>query len=876
MRATIAHAVLLSLIAATSLSAMAAAAPAPSSGPSPAASPSDYQQFVAGLSPQSGLFTLWRKNGKVYIELRKEQLDTDFIETSTPGTGMGGLGVTPGNPYYQSARIMRFSRQDDNVLITFPNTSFVAPDGSPSALAISQNFPPSVLAVAPVVASDSASGDVVIDASPFLGDVADITDGIRGVSADPQSQYRLDRSRTVFGQSKAFADNVILEADQTWVTDLPDASVDNLVDPRSFQLKMKYNISKAPPIDSYRPRLADDRVGYYPVILLNYGDDLTRARQLRYIMRWDVRALDPSKRLSPAVHPMVYYLSDTIPFEFRQPIKDALLTWNRAFEKIGISGAVEVRDQPVDPNWDPDDINVNVVHWLTQSYNGGYAQAGTVWDPRTGQILKTSIVIDSDLVHFAGLAARDYIAPTIDARIQGAPFGAERDYGAEERASAAFGAYALAAMGDPLSQSQLLAYAQNFLKSIVLHESGHEWGLQHNFIGSDAYSAKQVQSKAFTSNNGIVNSVMEYTPVNLWPRGTSRGSLFQTVLGPYDYYAIRWGYSPIPGAATPQAELPTLSRWAQAWQQPQYRFAMDEDVQWGTGHAIDPRVNQFDLTNDNIGWCGAQLSIADDLVSKISKRFTAPGDTHDAQQQAFAAAWRVIARCVSFANHYVGGEYVSRAHVGDPGAPSPLTAVSRSDERRAFNLLQSRLLGPQAFSYPAQTLRQMVYSEWVTDFPQPVWAYNPPLRHDVPVATLAEALQAATLSRLFQPSMLQRLDDLSLKYPPGATMSLADLFSWTQAAVYGDLRSGKAPTEIHRSVQQWYARLLAGIVLAPAAGTPFDAQSLARAQLVDLRSALGEPRGRTGLDPLTAAHYASLQALVEKTLNAQIAMPPGA
>jgi hypothetical protein len=853
---------------------VAHAAPSPSPAASPANAPGDYVKFVDGLTAQRGLFTLWRKDGKVFMELTKDQLDRDFIETSTPATGMGGLGVTPGNPYFQFARIMRFSRKDDNIVITFPNTSFVAPDGSPAALAVTQNFPPSVLAIAPIVATDETDGNVLIDASPFLGDVADIEDGIRGISDNPESQYHLDKSKTYFGDAKAFPDNVIIEADQTWVTGLPDPSVDNLIDPRSFQLKMKYNITSAPPMGSYAPRIADDRVGYYPVIMLNFGNDLARARQLRYIMRWDVRASDPSKPMSQAVNPMVYYLSNTIPFEYRQPIKDALLTWNKAFEKIGISGAVLVRDQPSDPTWDPDDIRVNVVHWLTQAYNGGYAQAGTVFDPRTGQILKTSIVIDADLVRFGSISAQDFIAPTVDTTASSGPFGAEQQYGAEKRESGAFGLYALTAMGAPLSQSQLLKYTQDFLKSIVLHESGHEWGLQHNFIASEAYSPKQLQSKAFTSRYGLTNSVMEYTPTNLWPHGTPQGDFFQTVLGSYDYYVIHWGYARIPGAPTPQAEVATLSRWAQAWQQPMYRFDMDEDVQWANGHSIDPRVNQFDLTSDNIGWCDAQISIADDLISKIPSRFTHVGDSHDMQQQAFGAAWRQIARCMSIANHYVGGEYVSRAHIGDPGAPLPLTTVSRSEARRAYDLIDRRLLGASAFSYPAQTLRQMVYTEWVTDFPQPAWAYSPPLRHDVPVATLAEAVQAATLTRLFQPTMLQRLDDLSLKYPAGSTMGLADLFSWTQSAVYGDLRNGGRSNEIHRSVQQWYAHKLAQIVLAPMPGTPYDAQSLARAELVDLQSDLRSASGRS-IDSLTAAHVAGLQALVNQALDARIVVPAG-
>jgi hypothetical protein len=761
------------------------------------------------------------------------------------------------------------------VIITFPNTSFVAPDGSPAALALSQNFPPSVLSVSPVVTSDSVTGNVVIDASPFLGDVADIEDGIRGISDNPQSQYHLDRGKTYFGDTKSFPDNVIIEADQTWVTGQPDPTVDNLIDSRSFQLKMKYNITPAPAPGSYTPRIADDRVGYYPVILLNYGDDLKRARQLRYIMRWDLRPSTPSMGISQAANPMVYYLSNTIPFEYRQPIREALLNWNKAFEKIGINNAVVVRDQPTDPNWDPDDIRVNVVHWLTQAYNGGYAQAGTVFDPRTGQILKTSIVIDSDLVLFGGLTAQDFIGPTIDAPATDSPFGSEREYGEQARESAIFGLSALNAMGAPLSRAQTLKYTQDFLKSIVFHESGHEWGLQHNFIASEAYSAKQLQSKSFTSRYGVTNSVMEYTPINLWPHGTSQGTLFQSTLGPYDYYVIHWGYARIAGASNPLSEVPTLSHWAQAWQQPWYRFDMDEDVQWANAHAIDPRVNQFDLSNDNIGWCDAQIKIADNLISKVPTRFNHAGDTHDAQEQAFFAGWRQLARCMAVANHYVGGEYVSRAHIGDPGAPLPLTAVTRSDARRAFDLLDRRLLGASAFSYPAQTLRQLVYTEWVTDFPQPVWAYNPPLRHDLPISSLAETLQAFTLTRLFQPTMLQRLDDLSLKYPAGSTMSLSDLFAWTQDAVYRDLRTGGGSNEVHRSVQQWYARKLSQIVLKPAEGTPYDAQSLARAELVNLQSELQPAASGYGGDALYAAHLASLKAIVNQTLDARVALPPG-
>jgi hypothetical protein len=103
-------------------------------------------------------------------------------------------------------------------------------------------------------------------------------------------------------------------------------------------------------------------------------------------------------------------------------------------------------------------------------------------------------------------------------------------------------------------------------------------------------------------------------------------------------------------------------------------------------------------------------------------------------------------------------------------------------------------------------------------------------------------------------------------------MSLADLFAWTQDSVFRDLRTGAGSNEIHRSVQQWYAHKLAQIILAPMPGTPYDAQSLARAELVDLQSELQSAHGG---DALAAAHLASLRATVNQALDARIALPAG-
>lgn len=840
-----------------------AAGPAAPASP-PSGTPPPIADFTKGLTPQNGLLTLWRKEGKLYIEIAKNQLDTDFVQTAEPASGLGGYGVAVGLPYMEFARIMRFSRQDDKVVITWPNTSFVANGAAASAVA--KSFAPSVVAVAPIVAQDDTS--VIFDGSAFLGDVIDMQNYLRIVldtDHNPMAAYHLDPQRSYFGQSKAFPDNVIIEADQTYESIAPQSqsgvTLDNVPDARSVQVRVKYNIVQAPAAGTYTPRIADDRVGYYPDILLDYSRDNVHERQLRYILRWNFKR-----------GPLVYYIANDVPDQYRATIKAALLTWNNAFARIGMPNAVEVRQQPADPNWDEDDIRYNTVHWLTQSNSGGYAQAGVVFDPRTGELIKTSIVIDSDLMYSGYSEGQNFAGPSRTA-LHG--FAAhEAEFAAGARQSMNFGLWALRGMGKTGWNAAPPGYALQFLRYIVLHESGHNWGLQHNFIGTDAYTNKQLQSLAFTARNGVSNSVMDYIPVNLWPKGTPNGTYFQSVLGPYDYYAIHWGYAPVAGAQTPQAEVPALRRWASVWSDPRYRYENDEDVMWFNGHAIDPRVNHWDLSNDNLAWCQSQIAIGDSLMRSLASRYDEYEETHDPLRTGFEYAIGPFSGCATLASHYIGGEYLSRAHIGDPHSSLPLQAVSRTQSQRAFAMLDRYVLGEHAWKLSPHLLRSLTYTEWVTDFTQAPWQYDRPQRHDLPVSTIIEQIQRRTLNSFFVPTTLQRLDDVPLKYARGTAMTLSDLFAWTHRAVFGDLKDGgyASAGEIHRSLQQWYVRDLAHMVLAPETGTPYDAQSLARAGLVTLESEIAHAQ-HSGGDAMTQAHLASLAAVVHQALSAGVVIP---
>ncbi len=807
------------------------AAAQPTQTPAP---PKPYAAFVAGATVDPGLIPIVTKDGHVYLSIAKEQIGADFIETSVPNTGLGGFGPAAGEPYLAPARIIRFERVGNKIVMRWPNTFAQVTAGTPQGVAASQSLPNSVIALVPIVATDDSNGSVLIPADAFLTDLAGYQAAFDSTVGNPMHGYHIDPSRAFFTSTKAFPDNDVLRVSQTWASGDPD-TIDNAPDPRSVEVGVTYNIIAAPH-DGYVPRISDPRVGYFMQPLLNFQSDDLKTRNVNYVARWNFAPEHPGQP-SKATRPLVLYLSSTIPMQYRDTVKQALLTWNRAFNAIGILDAVQVLQQPEDPNWDPEDIHHNMIRWVDTTAPQYGAEALIVTDPRTGEELNVGVNVDA----IEGTAQRYFryiVAP---------------------------------ARGIADTQAAENAFKQQYLRSVVLHESGHDLGLQHNFMGSMAYTAKQLQSKAFTSRYGVATSVMEYAPVNVWPKGTPNGDYNQLVLGPYDYYAVKYGYGYVPNAATAEAEVPTLRRWASRWADPTYRFGSDEDAFFPGGHAIDPRVQQFDLTNHPLQWCATQGAMLRTLMNTVNRRFPKGGEAYDDARRAFLSQAGQYGRCAGMAAHTIGGEYLSRSAKGDPHATLPLTAVPRSEEVRAWHYLATGLFSDAAWTFNPNVLRTLTYSEVSSLTGGGSWVYNPSPRHDVSIVSLAANAQGAALAEMYAPLTLQRIDELSAKYSAGSTMSLADLFNWSYDTILGDVGNAKNGV-VRRNLQTRYARMMARMWVSPAVGTPDDARALARVALTRLAAAAGSA-GERRLDGTTAAQVAALAAIAKQALAATVASP---
>ena len=204
------------------------------------------------------------------------------------------------------------------------------------------------------------------------------------------------------------------------------------------------------------------------------------------------------------------------------------------------------------------------------------------------------------------------------------------------------------------------------------------------------------------------------------------------MLGPYDYYAVHYGYGYIPNATTPEMELPTLRQWASRWADPKYRFASDEDAgAFQSGHAIDPRVVQDDLTNKPLAWCAVQMGMYHHLMDNVSARFPENGMPYDEARSAFLTPLRQYLRCASFPAHSIGGEYLSRAQKGDPGNLVPLQPVSIvTISAQHGNSFQNGLFADAPWHFNPAVLRTLTYSE-VSSFrqAQPGRTRGQPPRH---------------------------------------------------------------------------------------------------------------------------------------------------
>ena len=142
-----------------------------------------------------------------------------------------------------------------------------------------------------------------------------------------------------------------------------------------------------------RPRMADPRIGIFYQGVSDFRNGDSGLKHIYYAQRWRLEPSDETAfRMGQLVEPkkpIVFYVDTLFPEAWKQPIREGILRWNQAFEKIGFRNVVRVMDFPKD---DPD-FNANNIKYSTIRYAPLWLdiQNSMHVDPRTGEIINADI-----------------------------------------------------------------------------------------------------------------------------------------------------------------------------------------------------------------------------------------------------------------------------------------------------------------------------------------------------------------------------------------------------------------------------------------------------------------------------------------------------
>ncbi|MEW6156261.1 MAG: zinc-dependent metalloprotease [Verrucomicrobiota bacterium] len=831
-----------------------------------------FDEVVKDMEVLKGFFTFYRKadENKVLMEIRPDQIDKIFLFASSVDQSVGERGLYAAQMWNDFPFF--FKRVGKNVQWIIKNPVFTAAPGSPAERATARSFPNSILGSARIQSQPHPERKSILInvADLFVADLPALAQALKEVYKP--SEYRFDKSNSHVNAVKPFPENVLLEIALHYTSDNPRTPSITLPDARSIPMVVKYDLSTLKDTN-YKPRLADDRVGHFITIQQDFTSDRPASPYRRYINRWHIEKKDPGAPLSPPKEPIVFWLENTIPVEYREWMKEGVLLWNKAFEKIGIKEAIVVKTQPDNADWDPADTRYNTIRWFA-GVDASFAIGPSRANPFTGQIYDADIGFSEGIIRSVRRQAEEFVAPVAPASFENAsPFAAALsrngrflcDYADGLAHQAAFGASVLDARGalTPELEQKLM---REFIIEVTAHEVGHTLGLRHNFRASTILQDSELHDVSKTSELSQSASVMDYNPIVLAGKGEKQGHFVPITLGPYDYWAIEYAYKPINGD-----EAAELAKVASRSADPHLPYATDEDA-LGTysAAAIDPLVNQFDQAADPLAYFRKRISIINELWTSMESKLARPGEGYQVLRRALGRGLNEYYRSLMTGSKFVGGVYHHRDHVGDPNGRPPYIPVAADKQREALEFLRRHAFSEQAFQLPPGVLNKLA-AERLPSLAG-IGGLFEVSRIDYPWHDSVLNMQRAVLDRLFSPITLARILDNELRFKPGEKpFTMADVFTGINDSIWSEVDQGPAVIpSLRRNLQREHLKRLIRLTLR-SGNAPEDATTLARASLVQIRTSIEKALKNAALTDLTTrAHLQETEARIATALEAQM------
>ncbi len=814
------------------------ATPAPSS--SAAADSSTFDKTVASSTRMDGLFTVYQDTtkGSLMMAISPDQLDQDFIYFTHVVDGVPVGGHFRGQ--FRDNSVFTIRRRFNKVEFVQENTSFYFDPDNAVSRSAAANISPAVLAVEDIVAEDS-SGVILIKADGLF-----LTEALAPVKPTlppgvPPTVFRLgnlSKDKTALVEVRNYPENT--DAIVRYVYDNPaplNGGGDEVTDARSVSVTLQHSLI-AMPDEGYDIVLDDPRVGYFTTQVTDLtSTSVTPYRDL--VHRWRIEG--ESGRAS---EPLVWWIENTTPVEYRDVIRQAALRWNEAFASAGLEGAVEVRVQPDDADWDAGDLRYNVLRWTSSPTPpfGGYGPSFV--NPRTGEILGADVMLEYTFLR--NRMTYDELFETAALHLGDSAMLALEDdafcgLGHRLQAQTLLGRSALEAAG--ASEREIAALVEQGVYYLVLHEIGHTLGLNHNMKASQMLSYEQTTDWDLTMERGLTGSVMDYPAVNVAAPGESQGAYYTTRPGPYDHWAITFAYGDLE-----DGERATLLARSN---EPGLEFGNDADDMRSPGKAIDPRVNIGDMSSDALLYAERRLDLVEDTFDGLLERYSQPGESYQNLLQAYLILTGEINSQMGVASRYIGGVYVDRAMAGQAGATQPFTPVPAQTQRRAMDILTQGLFAPDAFNAPSSVYGYLARQRRGFDF------FSGP--EDPRIHARALGIQRNVLDHVLHPNTVERITDARLY---GNEYSLPDVMADLTSAMFdADLEDVNT---FRQNLQIDYVTRLIALTADESNAYDSVAQTQGLAQLRGIEQMLEAQRQGTAE---TRAHRDHILFLIERALD---------
>lgn len=738
-----------------------------------------------------GLFRVHRIEDSLYWEIPVDALDTDLlwvvqISETTAGSSYAGMPVDD--------RVVRWELHGDQVLLRDVRYGIRADTKDPIARAVKASNLAPIIRVFEVKAYGKDKAPVIDVTDLFKKDVPEFS------ARNALSAGAMDSARSFIEEFKAFPRNINVRVLASFAPGKRvGGSADDAPQSSGITAVLSHSMVKLPEVPM-KPRRFDSRVGFFTESFTDFANGKDHeAETVQYILRWRLEKKNPEAKVSEPVKPIVFYVAREVPEKWKSYVKAGIEDWAPAFEAAGFTNAIIGKYAPdprEDPDWDVEDARISSIRWLPSSIENAFGPQ--VHDPRSGEILSA----DVRMYHNVQKLVRDWYfiqASPCDSRAQTLP------------------------LPDDLEG--------NLIRFVVTHEVGHSLGFPHNMKASSSYSIEQLRSPEWTKKNGTASSIMDYARYNYVAQPGDGAGLMPKV-GPYDFFAVNWGYREFSKGADEKAELEKLVKVQ--IDQPIFRFG-------GPNPGVDSTQQTEDLGSNAVEATRLGLRNLERVAGYLVKATSKPGKDYDllsAEYNALLVQW---GREMGHVANVVGGVQEINLYYGDANRrffPNPADY-----QQQAVSFLLEH-----ALSTPTNFVAEDIVSRLTADG----------------TAQRILTAQTAVLRNLISDRRIDRLAEIE-QTSTNAAYSPAKLFADLRVGLFRELSGKPADIDLYRrNLQRTYIDLLSADIKNPAANSDLPAYS--RSELEAIR-ALIRRADVSSAKPVVQTHLKDLTARITRALD---------